>query len=453
MSARTAFACQGCGKVSNARTAPRSHRRGGEACGPFAAAVVAEEGAVLAPAGAIVTPAREVLHGEVLDPALRYRQSTLRSYVACPRSTVLSSHHTTGGVGSTDDLGSAGHAVFAEILRTLRQHGEVQMSTEEAVCIMREVVAAGPWILTARDYNGDGDQIGLLQMTCNFAGETWNPARFMAIEQRLSMELVCPDGEIRLLTGTPDLVIADPDTSTPGIVCNDHKTGMARPQNPRITPEEGEPIRGAQYLTDGTFTQFAIYAVLAMNEWPRAQRFIGRERSWRWLGPWREVVISRETVQEHLTPWVAELMMKLDCGRTEGEGSEYARPRPGKQCNTRCSVKRSCPVPQEQRGLGAIGSHDEADAEAKRWAVIKALQPEQREAIKAYVEATGYQPRVSDELVARWKDKASGKGRDFGIFEPAVPVDPAEQAAADAAFVASMEAELAIQRERAGAAA
>ncbi len=261
---------------------------------------MAPDGAVLVPAGAQIVPA--VAPSRIDDP-LRYRQSSLRSYVACPRSTVLASQHTTGTIGSSADLGSAAHAVFAEILRTLRRQGEQQIATQEAVEIMREVCSAGPWVLSAKDYNGDGSGIGLVQMVCNFAAEKWNPARFMAIEDRLSMELLCPDGEIRLLTGTPDVVIADPDTHSPGIICRDHKTGLARPQNPRITPEEGEPIRGAQYLTDGTFTQFAIYSVLALNEWPRAQRFIGVESSYRWPGPEREVVISRETVMEHLTPW------------------------------------------------------------------------------------------------------------------------------------------------------
>lgn len=440
--ARPAWRCEGCGKVANRATRPAHHVREGEHCGPFAAATIAPDGVVLAPAGATVVPAREVLRGEVLDPQLRYRQSALRSYVACPRSTVLASHHTTGTIGSTADLGSAAHAVFAEILRTLRRQGEVQMSTEEAVCVMREVTAAGPWVLSAKDYNGDGDQIGLVQMVCNFAGETWNPARFMAIEQRLSMELVCPDGEVRLLTGTPDLVIADPDTSLPGIVCNDHKTGLARPQNPRVTPEDGEPIRGAQYLTDGTFTQFAIYSVLALHEWPRAQRFIGRERSWRWMGPWREVVISREEVQEHLTPWVADLMMKLDRGRTGGEGSDYARPRPGKHCLKRCPVSRSCGVPREQRGLGVLDSSDLADVEGERLTVIRALGDQQRSAVKAHYEETGHAPSAGGGLVWRWRDKANGKGREFGAFEPA---DLESVAAAEAASIAQWEAELARQ--------
>jgi PD-(D/E)XK nuclease superfamily len=434
---RPAWRCEGCGKLSNRAARPRHHVRGGEHCGPFKAAQIAPDGMVLAPAGAVVmAPA-----ADGSDPQLRYRQSTLRSYVACPRSTVLSSHLTTGTVGSRADLGSAFHATAAEILRTLRRQGEVQISTEEAVCVMREVVAAGPWVLSAQDYNGDGDRPGLVQMVCNFAGETWNPARFMAIEQRLSMEIPCPDGEIRLLTGTPDLVVADPDTQLPGIVVIDHKTGMARPQSPRVTPEDGEPIRGAQYLTDGSFTQFAIYSVLAFNEWPGTQRFIGREKSWRWLGPWREVTITREEAQEHLTPWVAELMMKLDRGRTEGEGSEHAQPRPNAGCATRCPVKRSCPVPQEQRGVGAITSPEEADAEARRWAVIKALDPEMRAALKTYHEESGYAPQVTDGLVVRWRDRASGKGREFGIFSPAeAEATTAEEG--DAAYMAQWAAEL-----------
>jgi hypothetical protein len=318
---------------------------------------------------------------------------------------------------------------------------------------MREVCALGPWVLTAKDYNGDGDQIGLVQLVCNFAGKTWkNPSRFMAIEERISMEIACPDGEVRLLTGTPDLVIADPDTSMPGIVCKDHKTGLAKPVSPQVAPEAGEPIRGAQYLTDGTFTQFAIYSVLAFNEWPRAQRFIGAEQSYRWMGPEREVVITREEATEHLTPWVAELMMKVDRGHTEGEGSKYAQPRPNAGCNKRCPVKRSCPVPQEQRGLGAISTNEQADREAQRWHVIRALQPELRDALKSYYTETGYMPVVSDELVVRWRDKPSGKGRDFGVWPPVSDADRPDTSASDEAFVEAMRLQAEInRRERAKA--
>lgn len=441
-----AWRCTACGKCSNAKHRPRRHFNSEtvDFCGPFEAALIAPNGAD----GAVIAAPTVAVSQGVSDSALRYRQSTLRSYTACARATVLASPETTGTIGSTADLGSALHAVIAEILRTLARGGEAQMATEEAINVMREVVAAGPWVLTAEDYCGtrnlDGtrEQPGLVQMVCNFALERWLPSRFMAIEQRLSMDILCPDGELRLLTGTPDLVIADPPD---GVVLVDHKSGRAKPPTPTGLPE-GEPIRGIDHLSEGGFTQLAIYSALAMNEWPRIKRATLKEVNWRYGGPPREATITRDDL-EHVLPFIGDLMMKVDRGLREGDGSEFAKPRPGKHCDTRCSVKRSCPVPAEQRGLGAIDSDAAADAEAKRWAVLKVLHPDMREALKAYHEETGYCPVVSDGLVARWKQKTNGKGRDFGVFPPAVPNDPAaalaEVGVTDAAFVASMEAELA----------
>lgn len=446
---RPAWRCTGCGRVANSVHKPSSHRRHGQSCGPFTSALIAPEGSILAPAGATITaPA-----GTGADAALRYRQSTLRSFYECPRSTVLASQLTTGIIGSSADAGSAFHAVAAEVRRTLRSParrlkpgqplpsyvigtGESQMSTQEAVEIMREVIAAGPWILSPTDYAGDGDTVGLVQMVCNLADEKWNPSRFMAIEQRLSMEILCPDGEIRLLTGTPDYVVADPG-STPGIIIGDDKTGLAKPPTPRVAPEDGEPIRGAQYLAE--FFQLAVYWILAANEWPFAQQAIGREKNWRWNGPPREIVFTRDDL-EHLVPWVADIMMKLDRGLTEGEGSEYAQPRSGAKCTKRCPVARSCPIPAEQRGVGALDSDEAADAEAARWVVIRAVGEQMREALKTRFEETGRPIVVNENLHVRWKPKANGKGRDFGAFAPAdpAPVTPA----ADDAFVASIEQEL-----------
>lgn len=434
--ARQAWRCTGCGRIANSAKAPAWHIRRGERCGPFAAATIAPDGAVLASAEVSV-PANT----NSPDAALRYRQSTVRDYVTgCPRSVVLSSHLTTGTIGSSADLGSALHATAAEIRRTLRSHGEIQMSTEEAVCVMREVVGSGPWVLSPDDY------MRLIEIVCNFAMETWNPARFMAIEQRLWMDIVCPDGRTRRFTGTPDLVIADPPD---GIILLDDKSGLAKPQTPREAIPAGEPIRGVQYLSAGGFFQLVSYFALAANEWPRIQRATLREKNWRWhLDPPREATIDRAEL-EHVLPYLGMAMQQLDQGLREGEGSVFAQPRPGAHCATRCPVKSSCPVPVEQRGLGALGSDDAADETARRWVVIRALDKEMRAALKSYHEESKptYAPKVNDSLVVRWKSKADGKGRDFGIFPPAVPNDPAaalaEVGVTDAAFVASMEAELA----------
>ncbi len=464
---RPAWRCEGCGKIANSLARPRSHRRKGAACGPFVAAVVGGEGAVLAPAGATITPAREVLHGEVLDPALRYRTTTLRQFATgCPRSTVLSSKLTTGGFGSSGHRGSLLHAGIAEILRTLWRALEPRFErTEEAVVILREAAAKGPWVVTASDMfgvrNADGTiaQSGLVQMIGSVAQEVWPTSRFLIIEGapppfasegRMTAEVVCPDGEIRTLSGAPDLVIADPPSTA---IVVDHKQSMARPQMPREAVPEGEPIRGVQYLTDpqADYFQLCCYAVLVMTAYPAVKTVIGRERNWRWMGPWREVTIRREDL-EHILPYLGTVMMQLDEALREGEASKFMEPRAGKQCLTRCSVKRSCPIAAEERGLGALDSPEAADAEGERWEVIKALHPDMRDALKAYVAVPGNAPpKLPDGRVIRWDGEKPN--RKFGAFPPPEPVDPAEIEAADAALMAQWAAELEVQQAKAGAAA
>jgi len=261
----------------------------------------------------------------------------------------------------------------------------------------------------------------------------------MAIEERLSHEIICPDGEIRMLTGTPDLVLSDPPD---GAVLVDHKTGMARPQTPREAIPEGEPIRGAQYLSEGGYLQLVTYGALAMLEWPRIQRVTLREVNWRWMGPPREATMNRAEL-EHVLPYLGLVMQQLDQGLRGDE--EFAQPRPGKQCATRCPVASLCPVPAEQRGVGSLDTPDAADAAAARWVAVRAVDKQLREALKTWADESDHCPEVRDGLVVRWDRE--GPGRKFGPCAPpdAAPMPPtpeAMQRTADDEFVAAMEAEI-----------
>lgn len=441
---RQAWRCESCGKVSNAKAAPRSHRRGGNVhCGPFSAATIAADGAVLAPAGTVLTPALATR-----ERPTTYRQSLLRSFEVCPRRALheiqLPEDLSVGNVEASADLGSATHAVFNEILETMRRHGEAQISTQEGIEVMYEVIAKSDFVLPASEFDD------LIRFTLSFCSYyTW-PRPAMALEKRLTLDLVCPDGKTRTLTGQPDVIIADPPD---GLVVVDFKTGQGKPKSPRAMPEQGEPIIGKEYLSDhGTF-QLKVYGLLALREYPSAQRVTLRE-AWIRFGERREAVLGRDEL-EHVEREVALKMMQLDRAIDEGpdSASKLTNPRPGKQCLRGCPVKRSCPVPAEQRGLGALDSTASADAEAARFVVVDALRQEQRDALKAYHEETKYAPQVGDGRVVRWKEAIeTGRSRAFGVHDPAV-VDVEARELADTEFVASMEAEIEDRRQKAGAAA
>jgi hypothetical protein len=345
------------------------------------------------------------------DPALKFRQSRAKSYVICARRAVLDSEWSGGLVGASAELGSAFHAVAAEILRTLRKQGEPQMSTQECVEIMREVYTAGPWVLGPGD--GSASSTGydmLVQMTLTFAHVKWDVPLRAQIEKRLSHEILCPDGVLRLATGTPDLVIAQPPNA---LILGDHKTGIARPPSPDVIPED-EPIRGLKYMSGEADFQLVYYGLLALKEWPSAQTITLREWNWRWGGPAREATMTRADL-EHAEPYLGDLLAKMDRGLTEGEGSDYARPRAGAHCATRCPVSRSCQIPAERRGLGALDSPEAASAEGERWFLFGTLRKQFGATLKAYVEATGEPIKVNGGYL-QWWDKPSG-GREFTIKE------------------------------------
>ncbi len=446
--------CESCGKCSNAKAKPRSHVRGGNLhCGPFQPVQIAADGMVLAPAGATV-----VEHHTPQRPTT-YRQSLLRSFEICPRRALhellIPGDMSVGNVGSSADLGSATHAVFGEILATLRRQGEKLISTQEGVEIMYETLTTGEWVLPAEDRDTLRD---FVLSFCSSPKYRLEPSRIMALETRLTLDIGCPDGVTRTLTGQPDVILSDPPDA---LVVIDWKTGRGKPPSPRQMPEEGEPIVGRQYLSEGGTYQLDIYGLLALKGRtadgyqiaPRAQRVTLRE-AWMRFGERREATLGIEEL-EHVEREIAVQMMLLDRAIDEGpdSGSKLTNPRPGRQCNRGCPVSLSCPVPEEQRGEGAITSPDDADENARRWVKVRAADTALRARLKAWHEDTGHCPDVGDGTVVRWEGERGS--RKFGAHPPAVPdvERVAAVAQSDEDFVAAMEAELARQRDGAGAAA
>lgn len=342
---------------------------------------------------------------------ITFRQSLLASFEQCPRRALhgmlIDDDLTVGNVGAAADLGSAFHAVAAEILRTLYRQGESQMPTQEAVEVMYEVLGVGAWSLPA-DARDD-----LRSIVLNFASYyTWSAKRILALERRLTAEIACQDGEIRELTGQPDLIIADPPD---GLVIVDYKTSRGSPRSPRTLPPKGEAIVGKQYLSERGHFQLDIYGLLALRHYPQPNRVTLRELHLR-TGERREATLGRDEL-EHVEREVGIQMQKLDEAIRAGEGPLW-KPRPGRQCLRRCPVVNSCPVPDEMKGVGALVSEDAADAAAERFIVVDALRQTLRDQLKAHHEETGHAPGVGDGHVLRWKvDPGTGR-RQFGVWEP-----------------------------------
>jgi hypothetical protein len=79
-------------------------------------------------------------------------------------------------------------------------------------------------------------------------------------------------------------------------------------------------------------------------------------------------------------------------------------------------VAKSCPIPDEQKGVGSLITPELADEAAARFVVVDAVRQQLRDGLKAVFEETGRAPLVGDGRSVRWKDKPTG-GRSFDVHE------------------------------------
>jgi hypothetical protein len=366
-----------------------------------------------------------------LTPLTEYRQSLLAGFETCARRTRFSlqvdGDYPTGWVESTGELGQAFHAVAAEMLRTMYRQGEVQMPTQEAVEIMREVYAAGDIVLPTEDRHT------LRGLVLGFCAFEFVPTRIVALEERLTLDVPGPDGVLRTVKGQPDLIMLDPPD---GLVIVDWKSGKGKPKKPR-TPEEGQVVKegdreivyGKRYLSERGHFQLDTYGLLALKGrrddgtmlMPDAQRVTLREIHLR-SGEERVATLGLAEL-EHIEPDIGDHMMKLERAIAEGPKSPLWSPRPGSHCSRQCPVVRSCPIPREMRGQGAIATQAQADEAARQAAVLAG----QREALigtdgqlKAWEEAGNPPGRANDREEWRWDPPgawvAKGGGRKFGLY-------------------------------------
>lgn len=343
------------------------------------------------------------------------RQSTLRGLQQCPRrewhAVQAGEDAICGNVGDSGRLGTVMHAVAAEILRALHRQQQHEMSSSEAIEIAYKVYAGLPIVLPADEADD------LIMLTTRFVERVWRVDRLMttpqgelAIEQRITAPLRCPDGKIRILSGQPDAIfVGGPRT----LIIPDYKTGWGRPKKPN-EQQEGVPADtavGKQYLSDRGHFQGDTYSLSALHEYPGADRVIFRELSLRW-GTIREAIFTREDMK-NVERRLGDALMKLEKGLAEPDtewGREFWQPKPGSQCTRQCPVARSCPIPAEQRGPGALETDEDADREAARLIAVEGLRGEMLAVLRARWEETGYPAKIGDGRELRF-DGGAGSAR------------------------------------------
>jgi hypothetical protein len=338
------------------------------------------------------------------------RQSTVSSLAVCPRRTYFDitreGDFTVGYSEATADLGAVFHAVAAETMRTLRQQGETQMPTQEGMEICWETYAASNITLPP------DEREALRILVLRLVERRWSGLHRALVEgtdldedpnARLRAQIVCQDGVTREFTGRPDLVVLNPPDE---IVIVDYKTGWQKPREPRQKPIEGEVVMGKEYLSDRGHAQLDGYGLLGLLRYLFAQRAVLREYHLR-SGQVREAVLGRDEL-EHVEREIGIQLQQLDRGLSEGEGSKVWKPRAGKQCARACPVAKTCPIPKEQRGRGAIETTEDADAAAAAFVVADAQRQQLRDALKARWEFDGRPALVGDGTCIRWDGGAGG---------------------------------------------
>jgi hypothetical protein len=364
-------------------------------------------------------PARTL--GEVVRDFPAIRQSLLASWDNCALSTLFELE----GYAFTNAAQARGiifHRYAGEVLRTLRETGEVRMPTEEAmailyeVCAQRDVPLEDVVVVPARERRLL--RIAALKLV---AENEFRMDRLVAVERRLSapVRYTAANGSTveRELTGQPDALLMDPDPdpSQSGAVVLDWKTARKAPaQGPTRHEERGQHWDDPDHVSYMGYFQQRFYGLLVLRNFPAVQRVRLRE-FYPLEGVARYATIYRGDL-EHLEREFSALVEVLDRALASGSDGPAWTPSPGRHCSY-CPAPQRCPIEGDVRVReGGITSHAEAERAAAEFVVASEVRGVLREALKAWVDVYG--PVRVKAAKGRYELRFNG-GR-FGVHVPEV---------------------------------
>jgi len=382
---------------------------------------------------------------EVIAAYPRHRQSMLGTSDNC----LLSARFDLEGRPYTNHAqarGIIGHRIAAEIMRTLQATGEVQIPSEEAVAIMREVCRQ-------RDLPDDEEVVvlpvreqRLLRIAIiRLAGYRFNTTRLIDVEARLSASVRYVHPEygpiVREFTGKPDALLADPPD---GAVVLDWKFSPSAPAA-RVEPPEDEWRGDGDHLhvSYQGYWQQRAYAWLVMKNYPSVQRVTLRE-FYPLPGEARSATITRDGL-EHIEAEITERIELLDRALEGGHDSPLWQPSPGRHCSY-CRNPAGCPLePEVREREGGITSPTAAARVAGEFVVADEFRTKARAALKNYVDETGQEIPVKSakgRYVMRWGKDSAGR-RKFGMHVP----EKSDRGPADVDLAAAFEEAAAAREE------
>lgn len=344
------------------------------------------------------------------------RQSNLATFSRCPLSARF---ELEAGERYSPELirGTICHRVAAEIMRTLRRTGESAIPVQEALNIAYEQMAQvdvpskDVIVLSAEE------KLNVIQFVVRFATDwEFDGARILAVEERLTHTIKCEDGVERVLTGSPDAIIADPPDA---LIVPDYKSGWGPPK----TPRSDEPAEPRRYLTERGHYQLDTYGLLALVRYPKAERVTLHEVHPR-ASESRDAVLERDDMQE-VERLIGIDLMLMDRATSEGRDSKVWKAVGGtSQCGW-CIGRHECPKASQRLDVKPILDLGMAVDYAER---VEAVTPYRAKdlipACKAWVEANGPIP-LPDGRVLGWRNLAE-KGRRFEAHTPEPELDVAD---------------------------
>jgi hypothetical protein len=253
----------------------------------------------------------------------------------------------------------------------------------------------------------------------------FNAQRVVAVEERLAMNVPCPDGRggtyTRTISGQPDVLVAAPG-EVPSMVVVDWKGGWAPPAN-EVTKEEPQET-DEQRLSEQGYAQQVVYGAMVLANYPSIEVVTLRE-AYVMYEEYREASIHRGQL-ERVLDVLGTVIAQIDAAIAAGPESARWVPTAGTHCGI-CPKVRACPL-KDWKGIPE--TLEEAQLLAREWHVGGEVRKERLPLVKGWVNANG--PIPIDHGKGRrevgWVKNKTGDGRSFKMYEPKdAPASPFDE--------------------------
>jgi hypothetical protein len=330
----------------------------------------------------------------------------------CPRSAWFYLRHAKDHSTRESARGIIGHRAMAEILRTMREHGNDKIGPEEALQILYEVAAQQDVPLDERVRVPIRELDFLRMAIAKFAMDnTITIANLLHVEESFTATVRYdrPEGGQveRVVSARPDLVIIRNAVTLRAL---DWKFSWRPPAERRKAEGDDDT------LTDEGYFQQRSHGLVLFHAFPAVQRVEFRE-FYPARTEARTASLDRWDALPRLEQEFALLVQQFDDSMRSGPPGDGWPASPGYHCRL-CDKPGSCPIDPEVRGAGAIETADQADVYVGEMLQADAVRLHRVEALKPWVEEHGPHPIPDSkgERVLGWHD--TGKSRRFETHVP-----------------------------------